>query len=721
MGLCLSSSSEEEGETIRVPGEKEDVRKNRPFILPEHIDESYRPTQYEKSETSKTLIRKALQNSQVFSGLQDVEGIVSSMKECRVAEGETLIKQGDPGDAFYVVESGSLDVLVDGRKEARSGAGGTFGELALIMNQPRAASVVAVEPCVCWKIDRKPFRYFLASADRTLIDQAYEDLKAVKILKDLPSAHLYKLAAHVSKESFEEGATIIKKGDEGDKFFMIKDGVVECLVSEASHVELSAGSHFGDRALNHQQPRACDVVAKTRVETMALSKNDFEALLGPVSEAIEKTNVVNAIRGLKGEEHQEDEKHELYDLLVKKKLKAGSKRSMNKSLFCYIQSGTLVLCDDTGRRLSEGEFFEGSATVKAESDVLYYSLSTSPAKKKKEPHAKAAAFDEKYTKLKLGRTLGTGTFGRVRIATHGSEVYAVKQLVKKAMVEMNQAESVELERKILYLLDHPFVLKCYASFQTRDVCYFVLEFIQAGELFSRVEGGVDPPEAAFHAACVVDAFEHIHSHHILYRDLKPENVLLDDRGYARIVDFGFAKKLGVDKNKTYTILGTPEYLSPECVRGKGYGFDVDLWAFGVLTFEMLTGRSPFCAKNPDDTLAIFGNIINGQVNFPRKGVPEAAKSFVLSLLKRNMTKRLGAQRGAAGIKTHVFLEKYSEDYAKLRLRQLVSPFQPKLKGTADASRFDRYPEQNHKKIPTCSDNSPFVEFGPMIENPFSAK
>ena len=246
-------------------------------------------------------------------------------------------------------------------------------------------------------------------------------------------------------------------------------------------------------------------------------------------------------------------------------------------------------------------------------------------------------------------------------------------------------------------------------------------------------------EALFFAAVVLDALHHIHDHEVVFRDLKPENVLIDRRGYARVVDFGFAKVLPPTQ-MTYTILGTPEYLSPDCVLGQGYRFDVDLWAFGVLVYEMLRGRSPFCPPNPDDTMAVFRLITAAKVKIPLSMNAHVA-NLITNVLLRDRTKRLGDRNGAADVKAHVafgFLEGDWEGAAArvrstppspsarahrdptaagLRRKDYQAPHVPDLESDVDASKFDTYPE-DLAVTPYEGDQAAFVEFGSdMVRDP----
>jgi len=263
------------------------------------------------------------------------------------------------------------------------------------------------------------------------------------------------------------------------------------------------------------------------------------------------------------------------------------------------------------------------------------------------------------------------------------KVFALKMLVKKTMLEMKQTHAVLYERKILQQLRHPFILRLHTTYQSRDACYFLLELVQGGELFSRLtsfaDGDFPPEECKFHASATLLAIEYIHSQNMLYRDLKPENLLIDTDGYVRLVDFGFAKRLSGDQS-TFTIIGTPEYLSPECALGQGYRFDVDLWAFGVLIFEMLKGNGPFCPADPDDTMAIFKLISDCRVEFSKKEVAQYGEPITLlcrQLLHRSRKKRLGSLKGGIrNIRDHTYF--IGMDNHAILDRKYPAPWMPEV-------------------------------------------
>ncbi|POM70582.1 AGC/PKA protein kinase [Phytophthora palmivora] len=163
-----------------------------------------------------------------------------------------------------------------------------------------------------------------------------------------------------------------------------------------------------------------------------------------------------------------------------------------------------------------------------------------------------------------------GSFGVVYLAEHlpTGRFVAVKEMWKSRLEHLRQTHHIYSEKKLLMQIDSQFLLKCYATLQDEKKIYFVTELLVGGELFRRIVTPTGLPillsqrDTRFYAVCCIKALEYLHEHNIIYRDLKPENILLDSSGYAKLVDFGFAKKLS---GKTFTLCGTPEYLAPEII------------------------------------------------------------------------------------------------------------------------------------------------------------
>mmetsp|Transcript_4720 Transcript_4720/g.5667 ORF Transcript_4720/g.5667 Transcript_4720/m.5667 type:complete len:319 (+) Transcript_4720:116-1072(+) len=311
--------------------------------------------------------------------------------------------------------------------------------------------------------------------------------------------------------------------------------------------------------------------------------------------------------------------------------------------------------------------------------------------------------------FEVGVTLGTGSFGRVRIANHKetNNHYAVKMLKKAEVVRFQQVEHMKSEKTILeeIALDpHPFIVTLASTFQDERYLYVVLEYVCGGEFFTylRNAGHFESAIARFYAAHIVLIFESLHSKDIIYRDLKPENLLLDSEGYLKLTDFGFAKKV---KYKTFTLCGTPEYIAPEVILNKGHGKGVDWWTLGILIYEMISGEPPFVA---DDPMGIYQQILSGKVSFPR-GYDKSAKSITKKLLLSDLTKRYGCLKGEANdIKRCKWLNDIS--WEKLLKRSLDPPIKPEISGEADTSCFDSYADSDDEApLPIFENGDPFFE------------
>ncbi|KAI0867703.1 Pkinase-domain-containing protein [Hypoxylon argillaceum] len=298
------------------------------------------------------------------------------------------------------------------------------------------------------------------------------------------------------------------------------------------------------------------------------------------------------------------------------------------------------------------------------------------------------------TDFDLLRTLGTGSFGRVHLvqSKHNQRFYAVKVLKKAQVVKMKQVEHTNDERRMLGEVKHPFLITLWGTFQDARNLYMVMDFVEGGELFSllRKSGRFPNPVAKFYAAEVTLALEYLHSRNIIYRDLKPENLLLDRHGHLKITDFGFAKRV---PDKTWTLCGTPDYLAPEVVSNKGYNKSVDWWSLGILIYEMLCGYTPFWDSG--SPMKIYENILRGKVKYPAYVHPDA-QELLERLITPDLTKRLGnLYGGPQDVKEHPWFSEVTWD--RLSRKDIDAPYTPPVKaGSGDASQFDRYPEETEK-------------------------
>lgn len=269
--------------------------------------------------------------------------------------------------------------------------------------------------------------------------------------------------------------------------------------------------------------------------------------------------------------------------------------------------------------------------------------------------------------------IGQGSFGKVVQVRHKGtgDVYAMKILNKKNIVDRGEVEHTITERNILMRINHPFLMKLHYSFQTPDKLYLVMDFINGGELFFHLqsERKFAPDRARFYAAEIVLGLEHLHKNGIIYRDLKPENLLLDAAGHIKMTDFGLSKEGLTDADRTNTFCGTPEYLAPEVLDGKEYNKAVDWWSLGTLIFEMLTGLPPFY---DEDVQKMYNLKMTAELTIPDY-VEDAAKDLMKKFLDRSPLTRC---QDTDAIKAHPYFKPI--DWDRLLRREIPPPYIPSV-------------------------------------------
>jgi len=308
--------------------------------------------------------------------------------------------------------------------------------------------------------------------------------------------------------------------------------------------------------------------------------------------------------------------------------------------------------------------------------------------------------------------LGKGAFGTVHLVkdTKTGKTYALKSVGKALVVEAGQEQHIMGEKRIMEQLNHPFIIRLYQTYKDRRNLYFLMEVSLGGDFFGYLREKFNFPEktARFYAACVVLILEHMHSLDIIYRDLKPENLLIDQYGYVKMIDFGFACWIG--NGRTFTLCGTPDYMAPEIVAGKGHGKGVDLWTLGVLIYEMLAGYAPFYDEDP---MKMYEKISSGFIAFPEHFSKEA-KEVIWELLQQNPNKRLGVGKdGFKRLKKHSWFR--GLDWNALAGLKIKAPYTPNIKNPEDLSNFHQYSTPPEPEPTDVDDRSGWdAEFGEDI-------
>ena len=525
----ISTTSSSSGE--RSLSTRRKKNEARAAVMAHSIDKDFVKTTIPKCDMVRNLIYHSIKSNMLFRACteEELQDLIDAFDTAKFKAGDTVIKQGDDGDLFFVVEDGKLDILVsktdpiDGSTESSEQiivgvpykSGSSFGELALMYGSPRAATIRASSNCVLWCLNSQQFKGITRTHKQKREGIIVETIRKVKIGDNVLGDVLHPddidaMALATQSDSFEKGSVIVRQGESGDAFYIIESGTVDVFKTESGDdaiAHLTRGQFFGEKALLSEDVRQATCIASSNVKCLTLTREDFVRMLGNLQDLICT------------EEH------------------------------------TPVHTDNSG---AEDRIEE------VEEDLQKLALSHS--------------YD--LRDLQTGRTLGVGAFGRVKIVKikpgkvpklgDPNQTYALKCLSKRCIVDSGLQEHVINEKRIMEELNHPFILTFHCAMQDENQIYFLLEILLGGELFRtlRSEGKFRESWSRFYAASVMLAFCQMHSKKIAYRDLKPENLVMDAHGYLKIVDFGLAKKL--EGGKTWTLCGTPDYLAPEVILNEGH-------------------------------------------------------------------------------------------------------------------------------------------------------
>ncbi|KAL3285204.1 hypothetical protein HHI36_019319 [Cryptolaemus montrouzieri] len=574
---------------------------------------------HEKDFRSKQLIKDAIMDNDFLKNLDvcQVREIVDSMYQKEFPAGSYVIRENEAGAHLFVSAEGDFEIMQDGKVLGRMGPGKAFGELAILYNCKRTASIKVVNDSKVWVLDRRIFQLIMVRTGLQRLEDNISFLRSVPLLENLSTDLLAKIADALEVEFYPAGVHILRQGTRGDTFFIISNGNVRVtqripgVLEEKELRILNRGDYFGEQALLKEDVRTASVISMhPGVECLTLDTESFKHLIGDLSEIKEKSY----------EDHQklngvEEDKE-----------------------FDYIR------IDD----------------------------------------------------LEVIATLGVGGFGRVELVQYTrkpSLTFALKCLKKQHIVDTQQQRHVFSERNVMLSCRSPFITRLYRTFKDSKYVYMLLEACLGGEVWTtlRDRGCFDDHTARFISACVVEAFDYLHSRGIIYRDLKPENLLLDLNGYVKLVDFGFSKNLGYT-GKTWTFCGTPEYVAPETILNKGHDRAVDYWALGILLHELLTGNPPFTASDP---MKIYNLILKGidMVDFTKHNVGRSAQSLIKKLCRESASERLGYQKGGIqDIRKHRWFQGF--DWDGLVSRSLQAPIVQPIRSPCDTTNFDCFTKDN---------------------------
>jgi cGMP-dependent protein kinase len=656
--------------------------------------ENFKKVDRNLSSTDVNFIKSILKKCSAFNDLleEDYEEIVPNMFFCQTKAGEYVFQQNDPATCFFIIHDGQCEVEINNNAKRHLEKGDMFGELALLYNAPRSASIKASTETSFWALDKYSFRAVVDRISSQNYDSNRNFLDKIKFFDPFSSQQKNDLASYVIIEKYLPGQAIVNKGDMANSYYVIKEGTVECWDDDKFIRDLQGGDAFGEQALYQSSTRALSVKAKTKTTCLVLSRDILTKVLGADIEtiinkntclwAIERNEIfaqlsqiqkmkwINSCEIFKLSKQQgiADRQHMPWFLIIvlEGKIIYGEKVYEKGEIF-----GLEFLYPKANRQTilqhklvaEQGKYAQIS--MKAFLEIVEGDLESSIRRNSEALHKKkdelTKNFRDEVANLNLEhlifvKKLGEGQFGDVLLVSDpaGTNVYALKVVLKNKIVEHMIERHVVNEKKVLEELNFPFIMKLFKTFKDDKAVYFLTSFIRGMEMFDMIRQVdlLDNEETRFYIGTLILTLEYLHGAGIVYRDLKPENMIVDTKGYLNLIDFGTAKKLSNLRGRTQTIIGTPHYMAPETLQGKGYSYAVDVWSLGIIMYEFMCGCVPF-GEEEVDPINIYNLIIKSHLEFPSYFVtPEnrEAMNLIHVLLNRIPEARVGGDW--ASLKSH---------------------------------------------------------------------
>ncbi|KAK3241382.1 hypothetical protein CYMTET_48848 [Cymbomonas tetramitiformis] len=560
----------------------------------------------------------------IFQGLppQDRVALYANLYELSYEAGETIVRQGMTGHNMYIIIEGSpfmyeKDTNGVVQLEQRLNRGDTVGEASLLYCCQHTVSLSAPPDSrvTVWALSRHTFRNLVRTAAFDRWKLLPEALNHVPQLENLSEIARIQLAEAFISKYFEQGQAILRPGLE-PRFHIIVKGQAKILSQDGTHELLGPGSFCG--------------------ESVLLFSFSFTMLGAMYLSSLFDLQVVHVFPGFR---------------IVPVRYQVASLRAAHEEVLSMVTSRQTCKVNS-----NEVTAYCASETWSIDQHSLRQVLDKpSPSKDSlnAQPDLMHNLRPDDFCFLK---EVGIGLTCQAylcKMPARGDKHFVLKKMNKARLVKFKQVQNVIRERDLLCKFNSPFIIPCRGYFSDESNLFVVLEFMSNGDLFAclQVNKQLPPAVARLYAAEILLAIEYIHQQGYVYRDLKPENILISQNGHLKLADMGFCKELK-DGERKYTTCGTTDYMAPEILLCQGHDKSADLWAFGILVFEMLAGYPPFESDQEKDMIRAC---LKGDIEFP-DDFDQPARDLVKSLCKTDTKQRLGMDpvRGSEEIKAHAF-------------------------------------------------------------------
>ena len=686
--------------------------------------ESFRDIQKRNNENILKERFNFLNNISIFECLDKISkyNVAQKLKKVEFKNGEKIITKGEKGHKLYIIKEGIVSCRIGFQEIRRLNNNEYFGQNAILIDAERGADIYALQKCICYELSKEDlkealtdeyveiilFCFFKNSVENNItlksifIESAmHEIFKCFKIVIYKKHEKIYDPKSNDNLKSLNKKIVIIIEGS------LFKSDILLA----------NKGKIIGEELFNDYNNYSIteDIMAYPDCITLEANIEDIAKImkidLGKEAETnLNELRSVNKLKKLYLFKTLSEQTLKLIAKNMKKqKYKPGEyivEENTYGDTFYLISKGRVQIIKNNEiiRELDNGDCFgenvllteceKRTASAKAFDKVICYVISKkefdiilSDGNTKEYLLRKLALQDTNInlSDLHYIKFLGQGKFGSVSLVHNHKNIYAIKAISRKSVEkEKMLAKYFVNEKKIMLSLDHPFIIKMVKSMKNKYFCFLLIEYINGKNLDEYLSGRNTKQniyETQFYIASMLLMLDYLQKKFIAHRDIKPSNIMIDSNGYLKMIDFGTAKIL---TDYTSTIIGTPHYIAPEILQGKGYSLSCDFWSVGICLYEIFYGIYPF-GHYANEVVEIYKDILKKDYSFPCESMKTAnVNALIKDLLNKKVNERVC---NVSKLKRKAFFDGFEFD--KLNDFKLKPPYKP------DKINFEKFLSENN--------------------------
>ena len=685
--------------------------------------ESFRDIQKRNNEMILKERYNFLNNIFLFECLDKISkyNVAQKMQKKEFSSNCKIITAGENGDKLYIIKEGIVSCRIGPKEIRRLSNNEYFGQNSILIDVKRSADIITLQKTICYELSKYDLKEALTKDYIDVIlfcffKNAVEknnNLKNIIIESHLHGVfNCFSIQQYTRKEHLYDPRNKKSIKAQNKKLVLIIEGSL----FKEKNLLADRGKFIGEELFNdinkgisediYANPDAitfeADIFDIAKIMKIDLIKDQEKPL--NILRAINKLKKIYLFRNLsdktlesialgmkkqkfKPNEYiiEENTEGDLFYLIIKGRVRITVKGNFIRDL----DSG-----DCLGENALLTENILRTASAMALEKVLCYVLSKSEFQvilsdnNTREYLMKKLALQDteiSLSSLNYIKFLGKGKFGTVSLVHNNKNIYAIKAISRKSVErEKILAKYFVNERKIMLSLDHPFVVKMVKSMKNQNFCFLLIEFINGTNLdqyLSNRDHKQNLYETQFYVGSILLMLDYLQKKFIAHRDIKPSNIMIDYNGYLKMIDFGTAKIL---TDYTSTIIGTPHYIAPEILQGRGYSLSCDFWSLGICMYEIFYGKYPF-GNYANEVIEIYKDILKSNFTFPTENSRvENVNNFIKCLLNKKVNERIC---NVSALKKKAFFEGFEFD--KLNDFRLKAPYKP------NKQNFDKYLKENN--------------------------